>query len=100
MSVELSVESWVSIYEAHSNNHRPISNYRAEREVCVAVNGPLLQHADPVIRAALKVMDQDSKDMRNRGGKFVRRNNNIQDYTVSKSVDALVNKPKSKPFMS
>ena len=100
MSVESVGESWVSIYEAHSNKHRPISNDRAEREVCVAVNGPLLQHADPVIRAALKVMDQDSKDMRNRGGKFVRRNNNIQDYTVSKSVDAFVNKPKSKPFMS
>ena len=60
MSVESVVESWVSIYEAHSNKHRPISNYRAEREVCVAVNGTLLQHADPVIRAALTVMFKDS----------------------------------------
>ena len=100
MSVESVVESWVSIYEAHSNKHRPISNDRAEREICVAVNGPLLQHADPVIRAALKVMYKDCKDMRNRGGKFIRRNNNVQDYTVSKSVDSFVNKPNSKPFMS
>ena len=46
MSVESVVESWVSIYEAHSNKHRPISNERAEQEICVAVNGPLLQHAD------------------------------------------------------
>ena len=30
---------------------RSISNDRAECEVCVAVNGPLLQHADSVIRA-------------------------------------------------
>ena len=96
-ATSMSVES---VVEAHSNKHRPISNDRAEREVCVAVNGPLLQHADAVIRAALKVMYKDSKDMRNRGGKFIRRNNNIQDYTVSKSVDAFVNKPNSKPFMS
>ena len=50
MSVESVVESWVSIYESHNNKHRPISNERAEREVCLAVNGPLLQHADPLYK--------------------------------------------------
>ena len=99
MSVESVVESWVSIYEGHSNKHRPISNDRAEQEVCLAVNGPLLQHADPVIKAALKDMYKDTKDTRNRGGRFVRRNNNIEDYAVSKSVDSFVNQPNSKPFM-
>ena len=99
MSVESVVESWVSIYEGHSNKHRPISNDRAEQEVCLAVNGPLLQHADPVIKAALKDMYKDTKDTRNKGGRFVRRNNNIEDYAVSKSVDSFVNKPNSKPFM-
>ena len=62
MSVESVVESWVSIYEGHINKHRPISNDRAEQEVCLAVNGPLLQHADPVIKAALKDMYKDTKD--------------------------------------
>ena len=100
MSVESVFESCVSVYEAHSNKHRPISNDRAEQEICLAVNGPLLQHADVVIRAALREMYKDSKDIRNRGGKFIRRNQNIADYSVSKSVDSFSNKPNSKPFMS
>ena len=33
MSVESVVESWVSVYEAHINKHRPISNDRAEQEL-------------------------------------------------------------------
>ena len=98
--VESIVESWVSIYESKSNKHRPISNERAEMEVSVAVNGPLLQHADPVLIRALRDMYKDAKDLQNRGfGRFVRRNSNIADYTVSKSVDAFKMKPKSKPFM-
>ena len=100
ITVESIVESWVSIYESHNNKHRPISNERAEMEVSVAVNGPLLQHADPVLIRALRDMYKDAKDLQNRGfGRFVRRNNNIADYTVSKSVDAFKMKPKSKPFM-
>ena len=69
MSVESVVESWVSVYEAQSNKRRPISNDRAEQELCLAVNGPLLQHADAVIKANL-VETEDSKDIRNRVGKF------------------------------
>ena len=100
ITVESIVESWVSIYESHSNKHRPISNERAEMEVSVAVNGPLLQHADSVLIMALRDMYKDAKDLQNRGiGRFVRRNNNIADYVVSKSVDAFKMKPKSKPFM-
>ena len=100
MSIESIVESWVSIYEYHSNKHRPITNDRAEIEISLAVNGPLLQHADSVLKEALGEMYKDSKDVRNRGvGRFVRRNNNIADYSVSKSVDVLKMKPISKPFM-
>ena len=93
------MESWVSIYEAHSNKHRPISNDRAEMEVCVAVNGPLLQHADTVLKEALIDMYKGAQDSRDRMGRFVRRNEKIEDYCVSKSVDAFTKKPKSKPFM-
>ena len=32
-------------------------------------------------------------------GGLIRRNNNIEDYTVSKAVDTFAKKPKSKPFM-
>ena len=99
ISVESIVESWVSIYESHSNKHRPISNDRAEMEVCVAVNGPLIQHADPVLKKALSDMYKDSKDVRNRGGRFIRRNENVADYSVSKSVDAFAARSNLKPFM-
>ena len=39
------------------------------------------------------------KDLRNREGKFIRRNNNIADFDVSKSVDSFYKKTNSKPFM-
>ena len=69
-------------------------------EVSMAMNGPLLQHAESVLSMALRDMYKDSKDLHNRGvGRFVRRNNNVADYVVSKSVDAFKMKPKSKPFM-
>ena len=99
MSVESVVESWVSIYESHSNKHRPISNDRAEMEVSLAVNGPLLQHADKLIKETIKEMFKDSKNVNNRDGHFVRRMENIADYSVSKSVDSFAKKQKLKPFM-
>ena len=46
-----------------------MTNDRAEQLVCVAVNGPLLQHADPILKDGYKEMSKDSKDLRNRGGK-------------------------------
>ena len=45
-------------------------------------------------------MYKDSKDMRNRGGKFIMRNNNIAHFDVSKSVDSFSKKPNSKSFMT
>ena len=72
MSVESVVESWVS-HESHNNKHRPISNDRAEREVCLAVNGPLLHHANPLIKKTIKDMFKDAKNVNNRAGHFVRK---------------------------
>ena len=100
MSVESVVESWVSIYESHNNKHRPISNDRAEREVCLAMNGPLLQNTDPLIKKAIKDMFKDAKNVNNRAGHFVRRTENVVDYSVSKSVDQFVNQSNQKPFLS
>ena len=64
------------------------------------MNGPLLQHADPILKEPLKLMYKTSKDTRDRGGRFIRRNKNITDYDVSKSVYSFFKKPNSKPFMS
>ena len=60
----------------------------------------MVQHADPVIKAALRLMFKNSKDKRDMEGRFIRRNNNVKDFVVFKSVDSFVNKPKIEPFMS
>ena len=99
LSVESVVESWISVYEAHSNKHRPISNDRAEMEVVVAVDGPKLQHADSVIKKSLRLMFSTSKSVADRGGHFVRRSENIKDYSVSKVVDGFASVVKKTPFM-
>ena len=65
----------------------------------MAVNCHLLQPAEPVIKIALKVLSKDVKDINNRVGRFVRRNQNIADYSVSKSVDTFVKKNNQKPFL-
>ena len=48
---------------------------------------------------ALNDMYKDSKDVRNKGGRFVRRSSHVADYVVSKSVDTFTAKPNIKPFM-
>ena len=55
-------------------------------EVSLAVNGPILQHADKLIKEAIKEMFKDAKIVNNRSGHFVRRVDNIADYSVSKRV--------------
>ena len=99
MGLESIVESWISLYEAHSNKHHPISNSRAENEIIVAVNGPLLQHADNIIKKSLRSMFSDKKSVFDKGGHFVRRSENIEDYVVSKSVDKFSNVAINVPFM-
>ena len=71
----------------------------AEKEVALAVNGPLLQHADPLFKEVITEMFKDTKDINNRGGHFVKRNQNIKDFAVFQLVDSLLKKPKLKPFM-
>ena len=98
-SVESLVESWISIYEAHNNKHRPISNDRAEKEIVIAVNGPEVQHSDSVILKAMKLMFAKYKSSLDREGHFIRRSQNVKDFTVSESVDSYANKPRKIPFM-
>ena len=52
--MESVVESLVSIYEIHIFMQRPINDDRAEREVCLAMNGPFLRQTGPLIKKAIK----------------------------------------------
>ena len=99
MSVESLVESWISVYEAHKNKHRPISNDRAEKEISVAVNGPEVQNADSLILKAMKMMFSKYKSTLDREGHFIRRSGKVKDLFVSESVDRYAAKPMKIPFM-
>jgi hypothetical protein len=65
----------------------------------LAVKGPLLQHADKRFEEATKEMFKDAKNGNTRDGHFVRRMDNIADYSVSKSVYLFIKKSNLKPFM-
>lgn len=98
-SVESVIESWVSVSESRSHNKRSISEDRLLNELIVAINGPLVQHADDIIKTALQRYWEKSKSSNDRSGHFVRRSENISDFTVSKVVDKLVAEPPRLPFM-
>jgi hypothetical protein len=49
------------------------------------------------MEVSVTMAQKTSKVIRNRGGKFIRRNQNIADYGVSKSVDYFTNKSNTKP---
>ena len=55
-------------------------------------------NADPLIKKAIKEMYKDSKDVNNRDGHFVKRNQHIADYF--KSVDSFVKQKIQKPFFN
>ena len=40
-------------------------------EINVAINGPVLQHVDPILKETLKEMYTDAEDSRDRIGRFV-----------------------------
>ena len=52
------------------------------------------------MKEALSEMYKGAQDCRDKMGKFIMRNNNIQDYSVSKSVDAFAQKPPSHSYAS
>lgn len=53
ISVESDVESLVSVYEKHLKIDRQMDEENAEHEMEIAENGPLLQNADKILKAAM-----------------------------------------------
>ena len=53
ISVEIDVESLVSIYKKHLKVDRQITEEHAEEEMEIAENGPLLVHAVMILRKAM-----------------------------------------------
>lgn len=93
-TVESVCESLTSTYEFHNNRRRPISEEAAQHEMMIAVNGPLPTNCDMIISEAMNSYFTQQKDWH-----FVRRTNNLKDWTISKCADKLLNKHSSLPFM-
>ena len=53
VSVESNVESLVSRFENHFGKNRQLTEEHALDEMLIAENGPILVHADPIIRRSL-----------------------------------------------
>ena len=68
-------------------------------QMWVAVNGPEMAHCTGVVRDAMASYWSSSKLEGNRRGHFVRRSEKIKSYTVSETVDSIVNTAPKVPFM-
>ena len=70
-------------------------------EIIVAVNCPLLQHADNIIKKSLRSMFSDKKSVLDKGGHFFAclNSQNIEDFVESKSVEKISNVAVNVPFM-
>ena len=53
VSVESNVKSLVSRFENHFGKNRQLTEEHALDEMLIAENGPILVHADPIIRRSL-----------------------------------------------
>ena len=80
ISVESVVESLVSRYENHFTPKRQDTKEdNALQEMTISENGPLLQHADNVIEAAMRQYWRKNSD--NGQWHFIRRSECIRSYT-------------------
>ena len=99
ISVESVVESLVSRYENHLTPTRQgTEEDHAREEMIISENGPVLQHADSIIEAA---MGEYWKEKKVSGWHFVRTSENIRSYTgnASKVIGRLLETKSKLPFM-
>ena len=82
------IESMVSIYENRNNKFRPISEERAVLEMNIA-NGPDLAHCASVIQLSMTDYWKNSGKSHSEDWHFVRRAQNIRNFTVSKVIDRM-----------
>ena len=61
VSVESNVESLVSRFENHFGKNRQLTEEHALDKMLIAENGPILVHADPIIRRSLNSFFREKK---------------------------------------
>ena len=99
ISIESVVESLVSRYSNHMTSARQgTEEEHALEEMVIAENGPMLHHADAIIKAA---MEEYWRKKKISGWHFVRRSENVLSYTggSGKTIGKLLERKSKLPFM-
>ena len=68
-------------------------------EMVISVNGPKLVHCESICQEALREYFKDRINPEERAGHFVRKSQNIENYSVSKSVDTFRKQEPKKNIM-
>ena len=65
----------------------------------IACNGPPVQHSMSVVEGAMTRHWMKALRVKDRGGHFIRRSENVKSFLVSKAVDAVSKKAFVDPIM-
>ena len=65
----------------------------------MALQLPAVPHCDGIVEEALKLYWAKAKRMKERGGHWIRKSDNIIPYNVSEAVDTIVNKKPDVTFL-
>ena len=101
ISVESIVESLVSRYKKHLDSSRQMTEEHSLEEMSIADNGPLLQHADPLLERAVNKYWKRNESNERGEWHFIRRSDDIRSYTggSSKVIGKMLKEKSKLPFM-
>ena len=86
VSVESSVESLVSRFESHFGKDRQLSEENSLEEMLIAENGPILVHADPIIKRSLDSYFKEHNPNHDGAWHFVKTKSRIYGNTQKSIV--------------
>ena len=95
MSVESVVESIVSMYENRQSKFRNLGEDRGNNEMMIAVNGPNIANADPILEKSLNNYFREHKN----GKWHFTMDQSKMKYSISKLVDRKKSKSSKLSFM-
>ena len=77
------------MFEHHSSKQRNLKEENIQNEMMIACNGPPVQHSMSVVEGAMTRHWMKALRVKDRGGHFIRRSENVKSFLVSKAVDAV-----------
>ena len=80
--------------EHYNSKQRNLKEENIQNEMMIACNGPPVQHSMSLVEGVMKALR-----VKDRGGHFIRRSENVKSFLVSKAVDAGSKKAFVDPIM-